>query len=279
MDSSGRSHIISGRVIIVSCGAIETPRLLLASKDRHATEGIGNESGNVGRNFMETLYWFSSGIHGDPLGSYRGIPVDSICWDFNAPDSIPGVAGGCRFSPAVAEADFTGPINYAKRAIKGWGKKHKEAMRSTFGRALVIIAMGESLPNKRSYIDLDPFKKDAAGIPLARINTFIEDMDIRRLEFMSGKSREILFAAGVQRIFEEYSAYDIFNASHVFGTCRMGSDPEYSVVDGYCRSHRWRNLFIVDASVFPSSGGGESPSLTIEALAIRTADYIHSSVA
>ena len=54
----------------------------------------------------------------------------------------------------------------------------------------------------------------------------------------------------------------------------MGESPETSVVDPYCRSHRWRNLFIVDASVFPSSGGGESPSLTIEALALRTATHI-----
>ena len=54
----------------------------------------------------------------------------------------------------------------------------------------------------------------------------------------------------------------------------MGKDPQSSVVNRYCRSHRWRNLFITDASVFPSSGGGESPSLTIEALAIRSADHI-----
>jgi choline dehydrogenase-like flavoprotein len=54
-------------------------------------------------------------------------------------------------------------------------------------------------------------------------------------------------------------------STHVFGTCRMGTDPAVSVVDGHCRSHRWRNLLVTDASIFPSSGGGESPSLTIYA--------------
>jgi choline dehydrogenase-like flavoprotein len=54
----------------------------------------------------------------------------------------------------------------------------------------------------------------------------------------------------------------------------MGRDPAASVVDPHCRNHRWRNLFITDASVFPSSGGGESPSLTIEALAMRSADQL-----
>jgi len=274
-DRAGNLHQASGRVVIVSCGAIETPRLLLTSKNSHAPDGVGNDTGQVGRHFMETLFWFSSGLHEDRLGSFRGIPVDSICWDFNAPDSIPGVAGGCRFSPSAAEADLAGPINYAKRAVKGWGRKHKEAMRDVFGRVLVILAMGEFLPNSKAYIDLDPLQKDDAGIRLARINTFLDDVDIRRLAFMSQKTREILLASGVKKTFEEYSAYDMFNSSHVFGTCRMGIDPEQSVVDQYCRSHRWKNLFIMDASVFPSSGGGESPSLTIEALALRTADHIN----
>ncbi|MCG6551205.1 MAG: GMC family oxidoreductase [Candidatus Magnetominusculus sp. LBB02] len=274
MNSDGKFHAVSGRVIVLCCGAIETPRLLLTSKNNYAPDGVGNESGAVGRNFMETIYWYSSATHSEPLGSHRGIPVDSVCWDFNGADSIPGVIGGCRFSASVAEADLVGPINYAKRVATGWGKAHKAAMRRLFGKALVIVAMGEALPNKYSYIELNSQEKDDAGIPIARINTFIDDMDISRLKFMSKTAKEILIASGATGIFEEFSAYDTFNSSHVFGTCRMGSSPEDSVVDRYLRSHRWKNLFIADSSVFPSSGGGEAPSLTIEALAIRTANHI-----
>ena len=91
---------------------------------------------------------------------------------------------------------------------------------------------------------------------------------------MARKAREILKASGVEQIFEEYGTYDTFSSTHVFGTCRMGHDPSASVVDPYGRSHRWRNLFIMDASVFPSSGGGESPSLTIEAIAIRSSEHL-----
>ena len=58
------------------------------------------------------------------------------------------------------------------------------------------------------------------------------------------------------------------------GKARHGRDPTASVVDPHGRSHRWRNLFVADASVFPSSGGGESPSLTIEALAVRSAEHL-----
>jgi len=274
VDGSGNQNRIEADVFAVACGAVETPRLLLNSAGAHGSAGLGNESGLVGRNFMETLYWTSSGLHPAPLGSHRGLPSDAICWDYNAPDAIPDVVGGCRFSPQAAEADLVGPINYAKRVVGGWGLAHKKSMREQFGHVLSIGAIGESLPDTDSYIDLDPVEKDAFGKPKARVHAFLGEMELHRLRFMAETSRRILDAAGVEKLIEEYGAYDNFNATHVFGTCRMGTDPRESVVDASCRSHRWRNLLIVDASLFPSSGGGESPSLTIYALALRAADHL-----
>ena len=273
-DARGRTHRIAAKAVVVAGGAVETPRLLLLSKGRHAPEGLANETGLVGKHFMETLFWSSSGLHPGPLGSNRGLPSDGVCWDFNAPDAIPGVIGGCRFHSNVAEADLIGPINYAARVVPGWGRSHKKTMREVFGNVLSVGAIGESLPNPQSYVDLDPDQRDANGLPLARIHSFLPDLELRRLDFMAKKAREILTASGAAQIFEEYGTYDMFSATHVFGTCRMGRDPTASVVDPYGRSHRWRNLFVTDASVFPSSGGGESPSLTIEALAIRSAEHL-----
>jgi len=273
-DKQGKIQQLHCRIVLLCTGAIATPRLLLLSANRYAPEGLANESGRVGQNFMETLAWTSSGLYSESLGSQRGLPSDFICWDFNLPDAIPGVIGGCRFSAATAEANLLGPVNYAKRVVRGWGLKHKQAMRETYGRVLAINAIGESLSHPQSYIALDKTKKDANGRPLARIHTFLDAMAIKRLDFMAAKSREILRASGVKEIFEEYGNYDFFSSTHVFGTCRMGNKAEHSVVDAYCRAHHWKNLFIIDASVFPSSGGGEAPSLTIEALAIRSAQHI-----
>jgi len=267
-----REQHLAAPVIVLCAGGIETPRLLLAS------DGLANESGQVGRNFLETLSWASIGLHPEPLGSHRGLPADSICWDFNAPDAIPGVIGGMRLSPVVGEADLSGPFNYATRVVGGWGLRHKAAMRDRFGHALGVGAIGECLPDTGSYVDLDPDQTDAYGIPLARIHSHVGDMAVRRLEFMAGRCRELLIASGVDTLLEEYGSYDRFSTTHVFGTCRMGREPEQSVVNADCRSHRWHNLYIVDGSVFPSSGGGESPSLTIEALGLRAAEHIRSRV-
>ncbi len=268
LDRNGAGFIETPKLVLAA-GAIETPRLLLASKDMRSPKGLANESGQVGRNFMETLLWTSNALCPENLGSHRGLPVDSICWTYNAPDSIPGVVGGCRFSPSVAESDLLGPINYAKRVVKGWGRAHKQAMRASFGRVLSLSGICESLPHPESYVALDPSVKDSTGVAVARIHSHVDDMAIKRIAFMAKTCREILKASGAGPIFEEFSSYDIFSSTHVFGTCRMGTDPRNSVVDAWCRSHRWNNLYIVDASVFPSTGGGESPGLTIQALALR----------
>ena len=176
------------------------------------------------------------------------------------------------------EMGVNGPIAYATRVVGGWGREHKQGMRETFGRALGVGGIGESLPNPRSFVDLDPEARDEHGLPLARIHSYLPDRELERLSFVAKTSREILRASGVERIIEEVGTYDQFNSTHVFGTCRMGADPQDSVVDAHCRSHRWKNLYITDASVFPSSGGGEAPSLTIQALAIRAADHMRESL-
>jgi len=267
--ADGQSEFIETPQLVIACGAVETPRLLLNSANAHAPDGLANESGQIGRNFMETLAWASSALHPDALGSHRGLPADSICWDFNAPDAIPEVVGGCRFSTGVSEAGLNGPIAYAQRVVKAWGHAHKKAMRDVFGHALTVSSIGESLPNEQTFVDLDSSVKDAHGAPVARIHSFLDAMAIERLKFMAKQSRSILEASGASERVDEYGSYDYFSSTHVFGTCRMGTDVERSVVDASGRSHRWKNLRIMDASIFPSSGGGESPSLTIQALALR----------
>jgi choline dehydrogenase-like flavoprotein len=266
--SDGTIERIPSPHLILACGAVETPRLLLAS------DGLANESGEVGLNFMDTLDVAVGALHPDPQHARRGLPSDAICWDFNAPDAIPGVVGGCRIYNASAESELRGLAGFALRAVSGWGRAHAQSVRRLWGHSLHVGAIGESLPNRNSHVDLDPGQRDQFGIPLARISAWLDEPDIARLRFMAAKSRELLAASGAEDIFESYSGWDWWGASHVFGTCRMGADPASSVVDADGRSHRWRNLWITDASVFPSSGGGEAPSLTIQALALRTTEKI-----
>jgi len=231
VENEGRSERIRTRVLVLACGAVETPRLLLLSQGAHAPHGVANENGLVGRHFMETLFWSSTGLHTEALGSFRGVPSDVVSWTHNAPDAIPGTPGGCRFAAGVVDAGFVGPIAYATRAIAGWGSAHKRAMRDRFGRLLSISAIGESLPNEGSYVDLDPAERDEAGDPVARIHSQLPDSELRRLRFMATKCREAVRAAGARELAEEFGTWDHFSATHVFGTCRMGTGEDDSVVD------------------------------------------------
>jgi choline dehydrogenase-like flavoprotein len=266
--TDGSIERIASPNLVLACGAVETPRLLLASG------GLGNESGEVGRNFMDTLAIVVGALHREPQHGRRGLPSDAICWDYNAADAIPGVIGGCRFYNASGENELKGLAAFALRAVPGWGRAHAQSVRRLWGHSLHVGAIGERLPNRDSYVDLDHATRDRFGMPVARIASFLDEPDIARLRFMAAKSHELLAASGAERIFESYSSWDWFAATHVFGTCRMGNDAQRSVVDAAGRSHRWHNLWIADASVFPSSGGGESPALTIQALALRTAERI-----
>ena len=147
-------------------------------------------------------------------------------------------------------------------------------MKNRFGHAIGIGGISEFLPNENSFVTLDKDKKDEFGFPVARVQSFLGDAELKSLEFIRNKVKEMFDYAGAEEIVEQVSSYDIFAATHVFGTCRMGVSPETSVVDSSLRYHGIPNLLVTDASVFPTSGGGEAPSLSIEALSLRAADLL-----
>jgi len=263
-DRRGKEHVIKSDYVAVACGAVETPRILLNSDI--------NQNGLVGKNFMETTFYEVIALHPDRLDSYRGIPLDSVIWEWNNPNPDRGFPGGLRLSPTVGSA--MGPLNYALRYFQGWGDDFVKAMDEWFGHALGMAGIAEFFPNKDTFVTLDPKIKDDYGLPVAQIQSFLGESELKSLEFMEKTSKDILKASGAGDVVESASSYDYFSATHVYGTCRMGDDPESSVVDSSLKFHGISNLFVTDASVFPTSGGGEAPSLTIEALSLRAADLL-----
>lgn len=261
-------------ILILAGGAVQTPRLLLASAQPDAPEGVANGSGQVGRNFMETLSWASTGFVPGLENSHMGLPADAISWAQSAPDGVPGAIGGCRYTSAVRELGLNGPIGYAQRLVPGYGAAFHREMRARFGSALTISAVGAVIPDERSRVTLSPDRRDANGVPLPVISSVLTANSLALLRKMGEGCRSLLGACGAETPVEERSSWDSFSATHVFGTARMGADSAHSVTDAFGRSHDHANLWISDASLFPSSGGGEAPSLTIGALALRQAETI-----
>lgn len=263
---NGRAETVETPLVFLCAGAVQTPRLLLLSATAEQPEGLANSSRQVGRNFIETLAWRSVGLVPGLTGSHRGLPADAICW---SPD--PTDPGGFRLNHTTLEVGLNGPIAYANRLLSGHGAALKEALRNHFGSALAIGAIGELVPDDRSRIMLDTGMRDALGLPVARISSVLTEAALERLRRMQRACRAVLAVAGAELV-EEAGSRDAFTATHVFGTARMGRDPALSVTGPMGRTHDHPNLWIADASLFPGSGGGESPSLTIMALALRAAE-------
>ncbi len=273
-DPRGGLGRVRAKFVVLAGGAIETPRLLRLSTSGRFPRGLANGSGQVGRNLTELLYWFAVGLIDERVDAYRGVPIDGTAWDFAVPHVHPqGYAGGFRVSTAHGAAGLRGPAAYAERLLPGFGVAHQRRVAEMFGHAVGVLAIGDWLPNAHTEVDLDPERKDIGGVPVARITSHLDANERQLLRRMADTTRAIFRAAGAE-IVEETSALDIFAATHVLGTCRMGVDPRAAVADADGFSHEIPNLGFADGSLVPSSGSGDSPALTIMALGIRTADRL-----
>jgi choline dehydrogenase-like flavoprotein len=127
--------------------------------------------------------------------------------------------------------------------------------------------VGEMLPQECNRVTLAD-EKDQYGLPIARVTYSWGDNDKRLIAHSLDFMERALAAAGGKDVWRETN-----DTCHLSGTARMGDDPATSVVNADCRTWDIRNLWICDGSVFPTVGG-VNPSLTIQAIASRTADRI-----
>jgi choline dehydrogenase-like flavoprotein len=271
-DPEGNEQFQPARLVVQAAGGVETARLLLLSRSSRFPHGLCNSSGLVGKNLM----LHSPGVtlivvFPEPLDGHEGSSSTRVCHDFYETDTRRGFIRGGFMHP---RAHGGNPIELALRPIHGarWGLKHKDSMRATWRYYLHSHCTGESLPVESNAVDLDPDVKDCYGLPVARITYTSHENDVRLARFLGERSREIFEAAGATKVIVPPPEVRKLH-NHQMGTCRMGNDPDTSVVDQWCRAHDVPNLFVIDASCFVTSGG-LNPALTIEANAFRVCDYI-----
>ena len=262
----------AGRVVVLALGALETPRLLLAQRGSSHPGGLANGSGLVGRHLEETVYVVLNVRFDQRLDSYKGPPIDARIWDFARPARGGRVRSGYVLGVSGTLGGYHGPASYALRT-PGIGRAHKDAMRARFGAVVSLFGIAEQEPRASNRVRLAD-ETDPDGVPLVRVESTPSEGDLVAMDEMLARLNALAGASGAVEILNQITAYDEPMGTHVGGTCRMGRDPATSVVDPFGRAHEVPNLFIADASVLPGQGGGDSPSLTIQALALRTAERI-----
>ena len=261
----GRWHFQRARNVVVAGYAIETPRLLLNSATDRYPDGLANSSGLVGRYFTVQANQAVWGISAKEIRSYKGPPSLAITEHWNYDDAKDFFGGYCYMSQGPLPQLWANTLS-GSRGL--WGERLMSAM-ADYNHQVGLKIVGEMMPQERNRVTLTD-DKDQYGLPVARVEYTWCDNDHALVDHSLRFMTQALQAIDCRDIWQQTD-----DTCHMNGTARMGDEPRSSVVDTNCRSWDIPNLWICDGSVFPTVGG-VNPSLTIQAIACRTADRIRA---
>jgi choline dehydrogenase-like flavoprotein len=271
---AGRDLELRARVVVLAAGALQTPLILLRSRDRHDAEGLGNGSGMVGRHLMRHLidiYLVRPRLQaGDPFDNRR---KEIACNDFylRDGDKLGTLQSFGRLPPAdMLFGSLHGDVrasrwSWAAPALPLVRPLLRPVLRDMAENWLALATIAEDLPYAENAVG-----RHTAGPDLARLQYTLRREGLQRAERFRRHMDGVLRGRSWRRLKQADNNHRI---AHACGTCRFGDDPRTSVLDRDNRVHDCDNVFVVDSSFFPSSGG-TNPSLTIAANALRVGKRI-----
>jgi choline dehydrogenase-like flavoprotein len=259
---SGRERFQRAAAVCVAGYAIETPRLLLHSTSRRFPAGLGNGADQVGRYVMVQGASQVAGRFPELLRMYKAPPPEISSEDFYETDEGRGFARGFSIQTLSPL-----PIGWAEHVLADGhrGTALREYMRD-YNHWSVLGSLCELLPLAENRVTLAD-EVDRFGMPIPRFDYSQCDNDRANIAFAKRTMHEIWDTAGAQDVLT------IDRYAHLVGGCRMGADPESSVVDAEHRVWGVPNLFVCDGSVMPTQGSA-NPALTIMALASRLGERL-----
>jgi choline dehydrogenase-like flavoprotein len=275
-DKDGVEVFQPAEVVIVAANGVGTPRLLLNSASGRSPNGLANSSGLVGKNLMFHPWATAYGYVPEAMDGHRGPPLCAWSQEFYETDLSRGFVRGynLQFNRGIGVA--TEAVHTASVGLVPWGAGHHDGFRRLMGRRMSVGCCTEDLPEEHNRVTLDPVLKDGNGIPAPKIDYTISANTSLMMDHAMARGKEILAAAGAVDVGVIRPV--IYGGWHLLGTARMGDDPERSVVNAWGRCHDVKNLFIVDGSIFVTSGG-VNPTSTIQALALYIADQMKQRLA
>jgi choline dehydrogenase-like flavoprotein len=251
-----------GRVV-VSAGAVETPRLLLVS-------ALGGPA--TGTNLHSHSFVMVYGTAGEPLERFDGPGHSVATLDFVHRDGEAWGGGVLFDAPSML------PLALAEAAPAlgqpAWGAAHKAWMRAGARCVAGGMGIGQEIPSARARVSADPRVRDVHGMPVARMAAHEHPATAEVREYMAERVRTWLAEAGIEGRFTVTARRPAPAAGeHSAGTCRMGEDPATSVCDRDGRVHGCANVYVADASLLPTNGS-VNPGETTMASAWRVAERL-----
>lgn len=274
----GRQLTLRGAVVVLAAGALETPRLLLNSSSSQWPNGLANDYGLVGRNLMR----HHIDLYAILPRTRRKFPVSLKEFAFNdfyitgekkfgTIQSFGAMPPASVLAAGIEQELHEGALPLAGSLFKLVKPIVKFLLARLFSRRIILAAIMEDLPYRDNLVTLSD-KTDDLGRRRLILKYHISEHDRARIK---------AFREEIRKIFKPYRFMFIKQAennemvAHACGTCRFGLNPKESVLNANNRAHGLSNLYVVDSSFFPSSGG-TNPGLTIAANALRVADHLLS---
>jgi choline dehydrogenase-like flavoprotein len=249
-------------VVVVSAGAVETPRLLLAS-------GLGND--HLGRHIHDHRTSTVLGTVDEKVKNFVGPGHSIATLDHVHAPTVPW--GGGVLVDLMSLLPLTSALQPAP-GVPAWGAKHKEWMREGRAYSFGVFAMGQEIPLPSSRVSLADGVLDRWGKPGARIR---KDVHAASREVETGLARESatwLEAAGAREVRRLLNTTTASAAGeHSCGTARMSDDPAGGATDRFGRLWGARRVVVCDSSLHPTNGS-VNPTLTIVANALRVASHL-----
>ncbi|HJU43342.1 MAG TPA: GMC family oxidoreductase [Vicinamibacterales bacterium] len=259
----GQWRFQAARQVVVAGYCIETPRLLLNSACPECPEGVANRNGLVGKYLMVHA---NDGVYGevdDEVRWYKAPPSLALTEHWNYTDSGKHFYGGylvANQGPLVRDWSIKLALSTGL-----WGTALRQEM-TRYNHMAGVKMVGEIEPSARNSVEVTT-ETDQLGLPIPKVTFSYSANDRELIAHARGFMRQMLEAVGARNIWMEA------DTAHLLGGCRMGTNREDSVTDGYGRTWDIPNLWICDGSLFPTSGGA-NPSLTIMAVACRIGDHM-----
>jgi len=245
-----RMERISGKMVILSAGAVNSAAILLQSASNHYPDGLANRSDQVGRNFMNHNTHAVLSLH--PFRKNPSIYQKTLYFNdyylSGGPNNEP--LGNVQLLGKITAPILDSQINLPYPMIE-WIAQ----------RSIDWYVMSEDLPNPESRMTI---RNDRIILDWQRSNWQANSL-------LVSKFKNHLRKAGWPIVLSK--AFDRTVPSHQCGTVRFGNSPESCPLNIWCQAHDHSNLFVVDASFLPNSAA-VNPALTIAAQALRVADHI-----
>ncbi len=276
-DGRGREVFQRAKAIVVSANGAETPRLLLMSKSAGFPQGLANSSGHVGKYLMFDNGGFAMGVFEHPLNEYKSVVVTRVLHDFYSSDPKRGFYGGAGIDARFDSYPAGFALDGMPKDMPQWGAEWKQSLGHYYTRMMATLAHSTCLAVEQNSISLDEDVKDAWGLPALRVTFKNHPDDMKTVQFILERQKEILATAGARKLWVDPASIEEATYSrHIMGTCRMGDDARTSVVDRWNRAHDVPNLFLVDGSSLVTSGR-QQPTATIQALAYRASEFMQGA--